>query len=226
MVFNLSPFTLVALALIALFVYGPDKLPKAVGEAARTLRRLRTMLSGATESVREELGPEYKDLSLRDLNPRAFIHKHLLEEEKPWVRPEPPFEKGSKPQGWPANVPYPSAASMGMPAGTDALTAPIPRMPTPPMPQTNWRSPEQVKAEQAAAAAAAADTAAADSASADSASADQGDVIPGQGALFDQVPPQAGEQTPDPAAGADPAAAEPVSLSKSGAEHGAPGRDF
>lgn len=132
--FNLSPFTLAALALIALFIYGPDKLPKAVGEAARGLRKLRTMFQSATEGVRSELGPEYQDLRLSDLNPRSFVRKHLLEEERTWERPEPLWEPGPKPDGWPTNVPFPSAAEMGMEDGADAFTAPIPRRDTPPTP--------------------------------------------------------------------------------------------
>lgn len=132
--FNLSPFTLAALALIALFIYGPDKLPKAVGEAARGLRKLRTMFQSATDGVRGELGPEYQDLRLSDLNPRTFVRKHLLEDERTWERPEPPWEPGPKPSGWPTNVPFPSAAEMGMAEGDNAFTAPIPLRDTPPTP--------------------------------------------------------------------------------------------
>ncbi|EST23769.1 twin-arginine translocase TatA/TatE family subunit [Streptomyces roseochromogenus] len=127
MVFNLSPFTLVALALIAMFLYGPDRLPKAVGEAARGLRRLRTALRGATDGVRRELGPEYQDLRLRDLNPRAFVAKHLLEDDRPWDPPKPQWQSGPKPEGWPEHVPFPSAAEMGMDEGADPFSAPIPR---------------------------------------------------------------------------------------------------
>ncbi|GHD98153.1 hypothetical protein [Streptomyces alanosinicus] len=132
MVFNLSPFTLVALALIAMFLYGPDRLPKAVGEAARGLRRLRTLLRGATDGVRRELGPEYEDLRLRDLHPRAFVAKHLLADDRPWDPPEPQWQPGPKPAGWPEHVPFPSAAEMGMAEGTDAFSAPIPHERIPP----------------------------------------------------------------------------------------------
>ncbi|GGP92438.1 twin-arginine translocase TatA/TatE family subunit [Streptomyces melanogenes] len=126
MVFNLSPFTLVALALIALFIYGPDKLPKAVGEAARGLRRLRGALRDASEGVRNELGPEYQNVQLRDLNPRAFVRKHLLEEDQPdWTYKPNPVQP-PKPEGWPEHVPFPSAEQMGLKEGEDPFTAPIP----------------------------------------------------------------------------------------------------
>lgn len=125
--FNLSPFTLVALALIALFLYGPDKLPTMVGDAARNLRRLRGMLRDASEGVRKELGPEFQDVQLSDLNPRAFVRKHLLEDEEPDSAPKPSYVHNPKPEGWPENVPYPSAADMGMNVGDDPFTTEIPR---------------------------------------------------------------------------------------------------
>ena len=155
MVFNLSPFTVVALALIALFLYGPDKLPAAVGEAARGLRWLRTVLSGATDGVRRELGPEYQDLRLRDLNPRAFVAKHLLEDDKPWDPPKPQWQPGPKPEGWPEHVPFPSAAEMGMDEGADPFSAPIPRERTSsPSQDTSADAVPQKPAEEAAQAAA------------------------------------------------------------------------
>lgn len=146
--FNLSPFTLVALALIALFLYGPDKLPKAVGEAARGLRRLRTTLQGATEGVRKELGPEYQDLRLRDLHPRVFVAKHLLADDESWNRPQPQWQPGPKPQGWPEHVPFPSAAEMGMDERADPFSAPIPRertSPVSPDPSADAASPTPVE---------------------------------------------------------------------------------
>jgi sec-independent protein translocase protein TatB len=152
MVFNLSPFTLVALLMIALFLYGPDKLPKAVGDAARGLRKLRTSLRGATDGVRKELGPEYQDLQLSDLNPRAFIRKHLLEdEERTWERPEPVYPPGPRREGWPSNVPYPSAVEMGMSDEADPVITPIPSLdktPAPSAPGTSAGSSAPVSDER------------------------------------------------------------------------------
>jgi sec-independent protein translocase protein TatB len=70
---------LVALAIVAMIVLGPEKLPRYAAEAARVLRRLRDMASEARSEVSRELGPEFKDLSLGDLNPRSMVRKHLLE---------------------------------------------------------------------------------------------------------------------------------------------------
>ena len=69
-----------ALAIIALLVLGPDKLPKFAADAARFLRQVRRMANNAKEDVRRELGPELQDISLDDLNPRSLMRKHLLDD--------------------------------------------------------------------------------------------------------------------------------------------------
>lgn len=70
---------ILALVVIALLVFGPDKLPKAASQAGRALRQLRGMASTAQEDLRRGLGPEFKDFDVNDLNPRRFVRKHLLE---------------------------------------------------------------------------------------------------------------------------------------------------
>jgi sec-independent protein translocase protein TatB len=69
----------IALAIVAMIVLGPEKLPRYAAEAARFLQRLRAMAGAARADVRRELGPEFEDISLRDLNPRSMVRKHLLD---------------------------------------------------------------------------------------------------------------------------------------------------
>ena len=69
-----------ALAVIALLVLGPDKLPKFAADTARFVRQVRQMANNAKEDVRRELGPELQDISLDDLNPRSIMRKHLLDD--------------------------------------------------------------------------------------------------------------------------------------------------
>jgi sec-independent protein translocase protein TatB len=78
-VFDIGTGELLALAVIALLVLGPEKLPKYAAEAARFLRQLRTMANDARTEVTRELGPELDGLDLRDLNPRSLVRKHLLD---------------------------------------------------------------------------------------------------------------------------------------------------
>jgi len=71
---------LLVLAVIALVVFGPDRLPAVAAQAGRALRELRKMLDGAKSELQDNLGPEFSQLDLADLNPRHFVRKHLMEE--------------------------------------------------------------------------------------------------------------------------------------------------
>ena len=70
---------LALLAFIAVLVFGPDRLPEFARQAGRMARQLRKLASQARDDLREELGPEYSDLNLRDLDPRTIVRKHISE---------------------------------------------------------------------------------------------------------------------------------------------------
>lgn len=77
--FGIGTPELIALAVLAMIVVGPEKLPRYAAEAARVLHRLRAAANSARADVRRELGPGFEDLSLRDLTPRNLVAKHLLD---------------------------------------------------------------------------------------------------------------------------------------------------
>jgi sec-independent protein translocase protein TatB len=70
---------MMVLGIVAVLVFGPDRLPEFARTAGRFLRSMRQMVSNAQNDLRSELGPEFADLDVRDLNPRSFVRKHLLE---------------------------------------------------------------------------------------------------------------------------------------------------
>jgi sec-independent protein translocase protein TatB len=80
-VFNIGPLELMVLAVVGLIVLGPDRLPQLARDAARLLRNLREMATGARKQLREELGPEFADIDLRNHNPRTAVQRALLGEE-------------------------------------------------------------------------------------------------------------------------------------------------
>jgi sec-independent protein translocase protein TatB len=49
------------------------------------VRYVRTRAGSAQEQLSRELGPGFEDLDLRDLNPRTFVQKHLLDEVEPVI---------------------------------------------------------------------------------------------------------------------------------------------
>jgi sec-independent protein translocase protein TatB len=98
-VLDLSLSKLLILAVLALVVFGPHELPRLAGQAGRALRELRRIAEGAKADLREGLGPEFADFDLDDLNPRRFVHKHLLTEPG-----EPPSAAAAESPAAPAIV--------------------------------------------------------------------------------------------------------------------------
>jgi sec-independent protein translocase protein TatB len=76
---------------VALFVFGPDRLPDFARQAGRLVRQVRTIARQTRDDLRTELGPEYADFELTDLDPRRAIRKHILEawEDEPEPEPRP-----------------------------------------------------------------------------------------------------------------------------------------
>ena len=70
---------LMVIAIVAVVVFGPERLPEFARQAGRFVRQMRNLAQSAQNQLREELGPEYADLRLADLDPRQAIRKHILE---------------------------------------------------------------------------------------------------------------------------------------------------
>ncbi|MFW6775358.1 sec-independent translocase [Nocardioides sp. CPCC 205120] len=77
--FGVGLSELAVIALVAMIVLGPDKLPEVARQAGQMVRQLRRMANTARDDLRTELGPEYADLELRDLDPRVIVRKHVME---------------------------------------------------------------------------------------------------------------------------------------------------
>ena len=78
---DIGPLELVTLVVLAVLVFGPDKLPKVIQDVTRTIRKIREFSESAKNDIREELGPEFKDFEFEDLNPKTFIRKQLDNED-------------------------------------------------------------------------------------------------------------------------------------------------
>ena len=70
------------LLVLAVILFGPERLPDLARKAARVIRYLRTVAGSAQQQLSRELG---QDVDLRDLNPRTFVQKHLLDEVDPII---------------------------------------------------------------------------------------------------------------------------------------------
>ena len=82
MFFDIGPLELVALVVLAVLIFGPEKLPKVIQDVSGFIRKVRQFSDNAKEDIRSELGPEFKDFEFEDLNPKNFARKHLLDEDE------------------------------------------------------------------------------------------------------------------------------------------------
>lgn len=67
------------IAFVAVLVFGPDRLPDLAKQAGAMVRKARRFANAARDELRDELGPDYADLELRDLDPRTIVRKHIVE---------------------------------------------------------------------------------------------------------------------------------------------------
>lgn len=91
--FGVGLTEMAVIAFVAILVFGPDKLPQLGRQAGQMLRRARTLANNARDELRSDLGPDYADLELRDLDPREIVRRHMMEamdeEEDPGDRQRP-----------------------------------------------------------------------------------------------------------------------------------------
>jgi sec-independent protein translocase protein TatB len=115
--FGLTADKLVVIAIIAIFVLGPERVPGYAAQLARLVKSLREMANGARDRMRDEMGPDFDDLDWKKLDPRQYdprriIREALLDDEPsgPVVRPAMPTQ----------SVERRRAAAAGLPAPYDA----------------------------------------------------------------------------------------------------------
>lgn len=84
--FGINGSELIVLALVAVVVLGPEKLPEYTRKLAQMIKKVRGYADGAKERLREEAGDEIADLDWKKLDPRQYdprkiIRDALLDEE-------------------------------------------------------------------------------------------------------------------------------------------------
>ncbi|MGH3498860.1 MAG: sec-independent translocase [Nocardioidaceae bacterium] len=85
--------------IVAVLVFGPDKLPDLAKQAGRFVRTARQMMDNAKSDLAREMGDDFaglKDLNLRNLDPREAVRRHVIDamtaepdEVRPGQRPLP-----------------------------------------------------------------------------------------------------------------------------------------
>ena len=78
--FGLSGEKLLILAIIAVFVLGPERLPEYAKGLANIIKSIRKMAEGAKTQIKDELGPDYEDVDWRKLDPRQYDPRRIIRE--------------------------------------------------------------------------------------------------------------------------------------------------
>ena len=86
MFFDFGPGEVIGLAVLAMILIGPERLPNFAVDAARFLKKVRDFATNATNELKENLGPGFEDLQPSDLRPKTFIKKQIanaMDEDSP-----------------------------------------------------------------------------------------------------------------------------------------------
>jgi sec-independent protein translocase protein TatB len=76
--FGLTFDKLVIIAVIAVFVVGPERLPLYAGRFAELVRTLRDFADSAKARLKEELGPEMDDVDWKKMDPRQYDPRRIV----------------------------------------------------------------------------------------------------------------------------------------------------
>jgi sec-independent protein translocase protein TatB len=78
--FGLTFDKLLIIAIIAVFLIGPDRLPGYAAQLARLVKTLRGFADGAKDRMREEMGPEFDEVDWKKLDPRQYDPRRIIRE--------------------------------------------------------------------------------------------------------------------------------------------------
>ena len=84
---------IVVLALAALFIFGPERLPTLAKDAAAGIKKVRTAVTGVRGQLHDSLGDDFehlRDVDLRQYHPKTFIRQQLLADDD-----DAPVRRGS-----------------------------------------------------------------------------------------------------------------------------------
>jgi sec-independent protein translocase protein TatB len=106
---------ILVIALAALFIFGPERLPTLAKDAAAGLKRLRRTVSDIRGQMDESLGEDFaelrelRELDLRRYHPRTFLRDQLFGDEDddfPLRAPRPEAVARSRDRSAPPPVDY------------------------------------------------------------------------------------------------------------------------
>ena len=78
--FGINGGEFIVLAVLAVVILGPEKLPEYAKKLANLVKEVRRMANGAKEQLREEVGDEVADIDWKKLDPRQYDPRRIIKE--------------------------------------------------------------------------------------------------------------------------------------------------
>lgn len=96
--FDIGIGEIIILAVVGLLVFGPERLPRAAADAAKWLKQIRAMASGARQDLADSAGLDLSETvdtvkSLQEFHPRRLAASILKDEPEDEAAPKPAAEK-------------------------------------------------------------------------------------------------------------------------------------
>lgn len=129
---DIGPAEFIGLALVALIVFGPERLPMLAADAGRLLRQVRQLVDGAKHELHQQLAPELSDVHLPELNPHRLASRIVPHLEE--YAAELPIEVNSD--------------ASRLPPATPPLPATDPQSERPPSPSPPELAPGHIRHEE------------------------------------------------------------------------------
>ena len=91
--FGISGGEAIIILIVALVIIGPERVPEYAQKLKEMVKAVRGYATGATEDLKETLGPEFSDLDWRKLDPRQYdprviVREALMEDDAERARPQ------------------------------------------------------------------------------------------------------------------------------------------
>ncbi|MCD9199004.1 sec-independent translocase [Aeromicrobium wangtongii] len=79
--FGMGMPEIAVIMVLALLLFGPEKLPELAKQAAGFVRTVRKMADNAKNDLSRELGEDFSDLDLSSLDPREIVRRNILDDD-------------------------------------------------------------------------------------------------------------------------------------------------
>ncbi|WP_166983325.1 Sec-independent protein translocase TatB [Paramicrobacterium fandaimingii] len=101
--FGLTADKIIIIAVIAVFLLGPERVPMYAAKLAQLVKNVRNMAKDAKSRMRDEMGDDFDDIDWQKLDPRQYdprriIREALLDEDEPETSVIEPATNEPKPE--------------------------------------------------------------------------------------------------------------------------------